>query len=312
MIDVDNVILGIEGGGTKTTWALVAAEDERVLARGKTSQGNLQVMGDEELERLLEGIVCGVEGVVSVNRVRGIGAAFAGCHLERERERLRGALKRKFPDAERIVVGEDTHSALAGAYGDGDGICVIAGTGSNTFGRRGPYFAKAGGWGHLFADLGSAYDTARRGLQAVYEHYDMTRAVSELGRRFLVETGQRDLADLVPWMLEHSSKTEVAGLARCVLAAAAEGEPMALVVLKDGAHALGKRVWAVARRLGLTEPKVGLIGGMFEHNPMYVEMFKEEVLKLLPQVDRIFVCETPGEIGAVRMLSSHIPLEMNA
>jgi N-acetylglucosamine kinase-like BadF-type ATPase len=254
MADKNNVILGIEGGGTKTTWAVI---DERgtVLIRGKASQGNLQVLSDEGLMDLVKSIALGV----GEYKVAGIGAAFAGCHLERERERLRRALRALFPFANKIVVGEDTHSALAGAHGNEDGICVIAGTGSNTFGRRGDRFAKAGGWGHLFADLGSSYDTARRGLQAVYEKFDFSCEVGVLGKKFLAETGQSSLQELVPWILEHSSKTYVAALARCVLDAAMEGDEMALDVLRVGACSLALRVGAVARRLALKRSRVGLI-----------------------------------------------------
>jgi N-acetylglucosamine kinase-like BadF-type ATPase len=305
--DKDNVILGIEGGGTKTTWAVIDV-DGNVLARGRGAQGNLQVLSDGELRDLMREIGRGAVGY----RVMGIGAAFAGCHLERERERLRRALAVEFPFAKRIVVGEDTHSALAGAHGNGDGICVIAGTGSNTFGRKGDRFAKAGGWGHLFADLGSSYDTARRGLQEVYEDYDFSCRVSGLGRRFLSATGQRSLEELVPWMLEHSSKTEVATLARCVLEGAAEGDEMALAVLREGARALARRVGVVAKRLGLDRPRVGLIGGMFEHNVLYVELFIEELKEAKVEVEDVFINPTPGEVGAARLTDCDLPLEMNA
>jgi N-acetylglucosamine kinase-like BadF-type ATPase len=308
IVDKDNVFLGIEGGGTKTTWAVVDG-DERVLASGRASQGNLQVLGDEELMDLLREIACGVGDF----RVVGIGAAFAGCHLEGERERLRQSLRSLFPYVERIVVGEDTHSALAGAHGDGDGICVIAGTGSNTFGRKGDRFTKAGGWGHLFADLGSSYDTARRGLQAVYEEFDITSEVGVLGRKFLEASGQRNLQELVPWILERSSKMEVAALARCVLDAAREGDGMALDVLRVGAASLALRVGAVARRLGLEHYRVGLIGGMFEHNALYVDLFVEALREGVGEGwSDVFINPTPGEVGAARLIRCNIPLEMNA
>ncbi len=306
--DKDNVILGIEGGGTKTTWAAIDPSGA-VLIRGKASQGNLQVLSDEGLMDLVKGIALGV----GEYKVGGIGAAFAGCHLERERERLQRVLRAFFPHAHKIVVGEDTHSALAGAHGNEDGICVIAGTGSNTFGRRGDRFAKAGGWGHLFADLGSSYDTARRGLQAVYEEFDFCCEVGALGRRFLAETGQSSLQELVPWVLEHSSKTEVAALARCVLDAAKGGDEMALSVLRVGARSLAVRVVAVARRLALKWSRVGLIGGMFEHNPLYVNLFTEALREQTDgEWNDVFINPTPGEIGAARLINCDIPFEMNA
>src|SRR5437879_13624105 len=53
----------------------------------------------------------------------------------------------------------------AGALAGEDGISVVAGTGSIAYGEYEGRRARAGGWGELFGDEGSAYWIAREGLR---------------------------------------------------------------------------------------------------------------------------------------------------
>ncbi len=100
--------------------------------------------------------------------MQAIGGAFAGCQLADEKRRVEKALRRVWPKAKIVRVMEDTRSVLAAAFANSGGIVVIAGTGSNVAGQKSASapIEKAGGWGHLFSDQGSAYDLARRGPRA--------------------------------------------------------------------------------------------------------------------------------------------------
>ena len=53
----------------------------------------------------------------------------------------------------------------AGALAGEDGINIVAGTGSIAYGEYRGRSARAGGWGELFSDEGSAYWLAREGLR---------------------------------------------------------------------------------------------------------------------------------------------------
>src|SRR5260221_6877678 len=66
-------ILGIEGGGTRTTWALLTPEG-RVLARGEAGPGNTPLLGDAALEQLFKTIRRGAG-----KRVKAIGGALGRC-----------------------------------------------------------------------------------------------------------------------------------------------------------------------------------------------------------------------------------------
>jgi N-acetylmuramic acid 6-phosphate etherase len=289
-------ILGIEGGGTKTTWALVTPEGE-MRTQGAAGPGNTLLLSDEGLEKLFKTIQRGAGKNVSA-----IGGAFAGCQLATEQERVKKIIGKIWPKAHTIRVMEDTRSVLAAAFGNGPGIVVIAGTGSNVAGQKSvdTPIEKAGGWGHLFSDEGSAYDVARRGLQMAYEVYDNQRKISVLAQEFLTAAGKNSMEELVPFLLKDTSKTTVAQWARCVFSAAKKGDKNADRAIDWGVTLLAGNVVVVARRLKIANPQVALVGGLFENQPGYIARFQRVLRRELPKA-KSFLLEIPGFLGAARV-----------
>jgi len=298
-------ILGIEGGGTKTTWALLTRPG-KVLAQGVAGPGNTLLLTDAALEKLFR-VVCR-ESRKAGARVEAIGGAFAGCQLPAEKIRVEKILRRVWPQAGPVRVMEDTRSVLAAAFGAGPGIVVIAGTGSNVAGQKSAAdpVEKAGGWGHLFSDEGSAYDIVRCGLQAAFLRYDTRREISLLAREFLAATGKNSMEELVPFLLRDTSKTAVAQWARCVFSAAQKGDRDASRALDDAVAALAQKVVFLARRLRLAKPhkgtslRIALTGGLFENQPSYVARFQRAVLRIFPGAES-FLLTVPGVFGAARL-----------
>ena len=288
-------ILGIEGGGTQTTWALFVAN--QVKARGEAGPGNTLLLSDADLERLFRGIRRNAGA-----NVEAIGGAFAGCQLAVEQARVEKILRRVWPQARTVRVMEDTRSVLAAAFGEGSGIVVIAGTGSNVAGQKSALapVEKAGGWGHLFSDRGSAYDLARRGLEYAFDHYDECKKISLLAQEYLTATGKTSLEELVPFILRDTNKTVVAQWARCVFSAEQKGDRDTGQLLDDAVLDLAKRVAFLARRLKLTRPQVALTGGLFQNQPGYRARFRRALRRTCPHA-KAFLLTVPGVFGAARL-----------
>ncbi len=93
----------------------------------------------------------------------------------------------------RYRCGNDMVCAWAGSLGGEDGINIVAGTGSIGYGERRGRSARAGGWGEVFGDEGSAYWIAVQGLNVFTRMsdgrlpkgslYAVFRAVARPGRR---------------------------------------------------------------------------------------------------------------------------------
>jgi len=288
-------ILGIEGGGTRTTWALFSGD--KITARGEAGPGNTLLLSDAALESLFRSI----RRKAGAN-VEAIGGAFAGCQQAAEQGRVEKIIHRVWPQAKAVRVMEDTRSSLGAAFGDGPGIAVIAGTGSNVAGQKSSraLLEKAGGWGHLFSDRGSAYDLARRGLERAFDRYDEGKKISLLAREYLTATGKTSLEELVPFLLRDTNKTVVAQWARCVFSTAQKGDSDAKELLDEAATALAERVKFVARRLKLSRPCVALTGGLFENQPAYRARFQRALRRACPGANA-FLSTVPGIVGAARL-----------
>ena len=289
-------ILGIEGGGTKTTWAVVTP-NAQVLAQGTAGPGNTAILDDAALEKLLR-FIRREAGA----KIDAIGGAFAGCQLDSQKAHVEESLRRVWPRARVIIAMEDTRSVLVAAFGEGPGIIVIAGTGSNIAGQTSADqpIQKVGGWGHLFSDHGSAYSISRRGMEAAFIRYDYDAKISILAREFLTAAGKGSMDELVPFFLQDSSKTSVAQWARCVFSAAEKGDRDAQSVIEDGATALASGAALLTKRLRLARPKIALVGGLWENQPDYLKRFQRALKKAAPKAES-FLLTVPGVFGAARL-----------
>jgi len=275
----------------------------QVLAQGEAGPGNTILLDDAGVRKLFRTIRRGAGA-----KVQAIGGAFAGCKLPQDRARVEKFLREVWPQARVVRAMEDTRSLLAAAFGDGPGIGVIAGTGSNVAGQtssRDPV-QKVGGWGHLFSDRGSAYALAREGLVRAYDRYDRDGKISLLAQEYLTLHGKSSLEELVEILLRDTNKTTVAQGARCVFAAAKKGDRDARAILEEGASALAKDVAVLAKRLGFRQPQVALTGGLFENQSEYLALFQKALRKSCPRA-KSFLLSVPGVIGAARLAGLEMP-----
>jgi N-acetylmuramic acid 6-phosphate etherase len=280
------LVLGLEGGGTKSEWVLISPVDNKVVRQGVLPAANLKLIGDESLERMLK-LVPG--------DLTHAGIFLAGCVTESDHTRLRAVAAKTWPFA-KLTVGSDRESGFAAAFGDGDGIAVISGTGSAVTGRREGNIEKAGGWGQLLGDKGGGYNIAVQGLRIVLSCYDLERRVTPLGEKILHALSLNRLEDLVNWAAS-ADKMSVAKLAPVVFRAAEEGDDEIAGTIRSGARTLADYTAAVAGRLGLIAPNIKLLGGLFLNQGSYVVYFQERLFELLPEA-RVSTCRESGAMGA--------------
>ncbi len=282
------MVLGIEGGGTKTEWVLLRQEDAggAIVERGRLPAGNLRLVSDAALRAIFRSLP---------KEATLVGAYLAGCGTEADRLRLRGLVEETWPGAA-VSVGSDRDSSLATCFGDGDGIVVIAGTGSAVTGRKAGRIGKAGGRGHLLGDKGGAYDLVLEGLSAALKSYDLEERVTPLAARALRALARNRLDELVTW-IQAADTAAIAGLVPLLFEAAVEGDADARAVIDDGALALAQYAAAVGRRLEIQPPQVQLAGGVFLNQPLYGQAFSSALERLWPGAV-VSLCTESGALGA--------------
>lgn len=260
------LVLGIDGGGTRTTCAVAGAEGPE-LARGRGGPGNYLAAGREAA---LANIGAAIREALaragaSAGEVAAACFGLAGAARPEDRQALAG-LAELVPGA-RWRLTDDAAIALAGATGGVPGCVIIAGTGSIAYGEDAAGRpARAGGWGWLVDDPGSGFDLGRRAVAAVLRAHDGRGPATALTGRILRRWGLTEPPELLGKLYRPPvTRPELAALAEEVVAAAREGDATAREILDAGGRELALMAAAVLRRLDLlaAPAPVATAGGLF-------------------------------------------------
>ena len=175
--------------------------------------------------------------------------------------------------------GNDMVCGWAGSLGGADGINVVAGTGSISYGEYQAATARCGGWGELFSDEGSAFWIARSGFTLFSRMSDGRAPKGPLYDLFREKLDDRPDLELTAWVLAELAlgRSKIAALAKLVHAAAARGDPQAKQIFIFAAQELADLVMATRRTLGvpvdITLP-VSYSGGVFGIGTMVTDPFQ--------------------------------------
>ena len=157
-----------------------------------------------------------------------------------------------------ILMVNDGDLVVAAGTAEGWGIGVIAGTGSIAVGRtKDGRTARAGGWGHLIGDEGSAYGVVLHALRLVARRADgrdpRPPGHDPLTERICTALGVANPSQIVTTIYSPEfTRARIASLAPEVLAACAEAPETGDQLLTPAGAALAEIVAAVARSLGWT------------------------------------------------------------
>jgi glucosamine kinase len=268
-----NVVLGIDGGGTRTRASVVA--DGRVLAYAENGSIKRLRVGEEAAEANLRALLAEVYTQAGVTGVRAASVGVASASMPGVAEWITAVL-REFAVERSEVVGDEV-IALDAAFRGGPGILQIAGTGSNTIGRA-PDGSRecAGGWSSRLGDEGSGYwiglHSVRRALNA-YDREEPTEVLTKVGEIWCTPS----LDDLVN-LGDSTPGPDFAALAPAINELAEAGDPVAVGVLKQAAADLVEFVLLVRSKLRRKhkiegEVPVAWTGGVIEQMTLVREAF---------------------------------------
>jgi N-acetylglucosamine kinase-like BadF-type ATPase len=244
--------LGVDGGGTKTAFVL-ADERGRILASHQ--EGSLY-HPEVGLAEVLATLRRGASHVMRLSGVapQALDGAWVGLPAFGEDSRVQSRLAslpaEAFPGIA-VGRGNDLECSHAGALGGADGISLVAGTGSMTWGTWQGRSVRCGGWGEVFGDEGSAYWIAREGL-ALFSRMSDGRAERGLLYELLrARTGLDSDLDLSGRVVSDAARSGFASYAVAVHDAALAGDVGALAILERAAGELAQLVQETRRSLGV-------------------------------------------------------------
>ena len=296
--------LGVDGGGSKTRFLLV---DERGTILASHSEGPAYYLeiGLPALEAML---ARGIEATLykAALPVDALTYSFLGLPAYGEDRSLLAALDaapaRALPPG-RYRCGNDMVCGWAGALAGADGINIVAGTGSIAYGEFVGRSARAGGWGELFSDEGSAYWLAREGLRLFSRMADGRTARGALYEEVRNHFALHDDLDLCAAIYGKTiaQRSQLAQLSKLVAEAARRGDEAARALCAQAVAELAELVHAVA--VGLNAPPetqlpVSYSGGIFQLRDLVLEPLAS-VLAGYPRKYRFVAARLVPDAGAV-------------
>lgn len=250
-------VAGIDGGQSNTE-AAVADSSGKILAQG--SAGPADELGEgatsTRLRDALAHALAAAASAAALDRGVEFDAIVAGI------SGYDGVTRGVAPSlpARRVLMVHDSVIAHAGAFGGGPGVIVIAGTGSFAYGRASDGREKrAGGWGYLFGDEGSAFWIARSALSRAMRDADRAGTQSKMTEQALQFFNATDLRSL-------AKRVYHGEVSRDRLAAFA---PLVLLIEPQLCDEAGEALASLARTAfpdSGERPKVAFVGGVMKND----------------------------------------------
>ena len=250
-------ILGIDGGGSTTTFLLVD-ENDREVAREQTGPSNYVSVGREASARAIQ------DGIRSLpHQPDVVCGGFAGAGRREGLRHYEDTLRSVLPDS-RIVTKSDAFVAYVGAIGIRPGLLLIAGTGSIVIGRRddGKMF-RSGGWGPHFGDEGGGFWIGREAICAALQSRDFNT-----NRRFRDRvTEALGLASIEAVVTEWASGTLAVARVASLFPVLADDYPRepARKILEDAAKHLRVLAQRSVALIDADAPLTSATGGVASH-----------------------------------------------
>jgi len=288
------LVIGIDGGGTKTT-AILADSSGVILAEEAGGPSNFQIMGTEKAAGTLFTLMtnlCQSAGH-TIGEVHALVAGLTGAGRESDQERLRAAFQehaRKFGvQFGRIRIDSDARVALEGAFEGASGIILISGTGSIAFSKTPEgEILRTGGWGRFIGDEGSGYVIGRDGLTAVSKELDgrgrKTILTAMVADRFGLSNQERIIEQL------YKNNFDIASVAPLVIQAATGHDLECERILNRAAFELSELVRGLTLRMerATRRPRqkipLSFIGSLLTGESVFPKIVKHKIEFSIPQI----------------------------
>lgn len=294
-------VIGMDGGGTATAVMVTGLHGDLI---GKFRLGPLNINGQsreaaegtlKELKRELE------KSGLNMSDCKGICIGAAGISNRDTAKLLTRNLKEQGLKGVIRLVG-DHETALAGALEEPAGIILIAGTGSICYGinESGARF-RAGGYGHIIDDAGSAYAIGRDILKSVVRAADGRQRETLLKEKTFQFLKIDSVEDLITWLYQPGrSKKEIAALAPLLEEGVRERDQASMEILEQCGEELSELAGAVLTHFNSPVSLVVSGSVLMKNNDIY-RLFCEKAKKRFPFLE---IMKMRGEAaqGAIRII----------
>lgn len=274
--------LGLDGGGTETT--VLVTDGEKDLYRIRTGGLNYNSFSKEQIKETLTGVSVTLKKQgFGADECLAVGIGAAGVSNPAAKRFLEESFSQLGFQCPVKIFGDD-ETALAGAFGEEDGIILISGTGAVCLGQtdHGRERYRAGGFGHLIDDEGSAYAIGRDLLSAIVRAEDGRIPATTWKSTVFAYLKISSIPELIAWVYDPShTKREIADLARLLSLAETKDDPVTGQIIDHAARGLYEMLKAVCGKMQANCPKqeipLVLWGGVLCGNEKIVAVLNQRI-----------------------------------
>lgn len=260
-------LIGVDGGGTKTAFALSDTEG-RVL---RTLELDSTSYREHGIQKVIERLDAGISTLLKEEGISkeqlcliAVGAPGFGENSLLDAELSREASARFAPC--QIHLCNDAVVAYYGALNGAPGINLVAGTGAIAYGENeNGASARCGGWSEHFSDEGSCYWLGKMAMGLFCKETDGRKPKSALYSIFRGEFGLTDDMSFIALMEKEylPYRKKVASVQRFLLRAATEGDESAVELYRDACRELAQMALGIRSQLHFVGVcPVSLTGGL--------------------------------------------------
>ncbi len=279
------MFIGVDGGGTKTAFILI---DETGAIKARHIEGTCSYLaiGIENTRQVLED---GINALLHKSNLQtsDVKYAFFGLPSFGEDKKMEAVLA-ELPSSmfrkDIYSCGNDTICGWAGSLSCVDGINIVAGTGSISYGEYKGKKARVGGWGELFGDEGSAYKIACDGLNLFTKMSDGRIEKGPLYEILKARLSLKADLDLPGIILDDwgGNRSKIASLSKLMSDAANAGDNHVIGIFNHAGLELAQIIDATRRKLAFPSSmrvKYSYSGGVFKAGELILTPIKN-ALKL--------------------------------
>jgi N-acetylglucosamine kinase-like BadF-type ATPase len=278
----ERYFFGLDGGGTQSRLA-VCDSTGTILKEVYGGTTNLYTGKSEQVALNLKALFSQVEQYFPF-----AGGCIGSAGLGREREKVlfRDMLSTLLPTVP-VYFCSDGEILLVGGLAGLEGYALISGTGSLALSRSSDGSLKrAGGYGYLLGDEGSAYWIAHQALMRSLRSLENRDLNTRMLPSLLEGCSLSKAEDLIAYVHHQAIKADIAKLAPLVTVFAKEGDPLANDILQCAAKELVSLVVSV-QNPAITAKELVLAGGVLEKDPLVRPLFIQALREALPELQII-------------------------
>ncbi len=278
----ERYFFGLDGGGTQSRLA-VCDSTGTILKEVYGGTTNLYTGKSEQVALNLKALFSQVEQYFPF-----AGGCIGSAGLGREREKVlfRDMLSTLLPTVP-VYLCSDGEIFLVGGLAGLEGYALISGTGSLALSRSSDGSLKrAGGYGYLLGDEGSAYWIAHQALMRSLRSLENRDLNTTMLPSLLEGCSLSKAEDLIAYVHHQAAKADIAKLAPLVTVFAKEGDSLANDILQYAAKELVSLVVSV-QNPAIRAKELVLAGGVLEKDPLVRPLFIQALREALPELQII-------------------------